>query len=166
MEKNKRWKRVTALFLIAIAVFGVAEDSRNREQTFNEMQGQMTDTEIQIELAQTGLNSQEAAERDIASEDASEQETESEDISEQETESEDDITVSYLLHEGTQCICKGGKYGFIDSDGETVIPFMYDDAALFVERLAYFSMGGDYGFMDEAQTPVFYLDCDSVSNFK
>lgn len=41
MDRNRRWKEITALFLISIGVFGVADDSQNTEQTFNEMQKRM-----------------------------------------------------------------------------------------------------------------------------
>lgn len=150
MDKNKRWKEVTALFLISIAVFGVAEDSRGTEQTFNEMQEQMAD--VLAELAQMGMNSEEIAG----------QKTESEDVSEQETETEN-VVINY---EGLQCVRRGGKYGYLDKMGRKVLPFVYDNAAPYVEGLAYFCIGEDYGFMDETQMPVFYLDCDSVSNFQ
>lgn len=154
MDKNKRWKEVTALFLISIAVFGVAEDSRGTEQTFNEMQEQMAD--VLAELAQMGMNSEEIAE----------QERESEDVSEQETENEEDTEVIFPLNEGISCVCRDGMYGFVDQRGETVIPFVYDDAAPLIEGLAYFRVGEEYGFMDKTGTPVFNLSCDSVSNFQ
>lgn len=149
MDKNKRWKEVTALFLVSVAVFGIAEDSQNTEKIFNEMQEQILDTEMQEELAQTNINSEEIAE----------QETESENASEQETEN---VKIDY---EELQCIRRSDKYGYVDEIGRTVLPFVYDDAAPYMEGLAYFRIGEDYGFMDETQTPVFYLDCDSVSNF-
>lgn len=41
MDRNKRWKEVSALFLIFIGVFGVADDSHDIKQTFNEMQKRM-----------------------------------------------------------------------------------------------------------------------------
>ena len=47
-----------------------------------------------------------------------------------------------------------------------MIPFVYDDAAPLMEGLAYFRVGEDCGFMDKTGTPVFYLNCDSVSNFQ
>lgn len=40
MDRNKRWKEVTALFLISIGVFGIADDSQNTEQVFSQMQKQ------------------------------------------------------------------------------------------------------------------------------
>ena len=160
MDKNKRWKEFTALFLISIAVFGIAEDSHNSVLTFNEVQEQMTVADEKAELAQTDRNSEENTEQERESEDKSEQETGSEDASEQETEN---VVITY---EELQCIFKDEKYGYVDEMGRTVIPFVYDDAASFVEGLAYFSIGEEYGFMDKTGTPVFYLDCDSVSNFQ
>ena len=176
MDKNKRWKEITVLFLISVAIFGIAEDSGSREQVFIEAQGQITDIEMWGKMADTDLqvggNGGETEERETESERVSGQETGSEnasghetgdgDISEQKAESENAV----INYEELQCICRSGKYGYIDEAGKTVIPFDYDDAGAFVEGLAYFCIGEDYGFMDESLTPVFYLDCDSVSSFQ
>ena len=171
MDRDRKWERATVLILTAVAVFGIAEHSQNTPQIFNEIQEQTADTDLQAESVQADGNSGEtggkdASEQEPKSEDISEQETESGDILEQEPESEENVRVSYPLHEGMQCVCKDGKYGFFDSDGKTLIPFAYDDAAPLIEGFAYFSKGDTYGFMDQTGTPVFYLDCDSVSNFQ
>ena len=41
-----------------------------------------------------------------------------------------------------------GKYGFIDKNGEIVIPCQYDQAWAFVDGLARVKMNGRWGYID------------------
>ena len=183
MDKNKRWKEVTALFLISIAVFGVADDSRGTEQTFNETQEQIIDTEMQEELAQTDINSGELAEQETESEDASEQEMESENASEQETESEDNIAstsgfpiITYLRDidgdidslvssDDIYYVSMDGQYYYVTQEGEKLTNDDYAEAYPFNEGLACVCKNGKYGFLDKEGKYEIPFQYDSASPF-
>lgn len=55
----------------------------------------------------------------------------------------DSYTRAYPFHEGLACVYKDGKYGFIDTEGNTAIDFLYDRAMPLTEGLAYFAETAD-----------------------
>ena len=44
---------------------------------------------------------------------------------------------------------EGGQYGFVDEQGNEVVPLMYDDAWHFSEGLAAVQLKGKWGFIDK-----------------
>lgn len=51
--------------------------------------------------------------------------------------------------EGLAVVKKFGKYGYIDTKGDLVIPMMYEEAESFSEGLAAVKKDGHYGFIDK-----------------
>jgi hypothetical protein len=62
--------------------------------------------------------------------------------------------------EGLAPFKKGGKFGFINTDGETVIPFIYDYVQGFSEGLSLFRNDGGYGYVDKNGKEVLVFDKD------
>jgi hypothetical protein len=56
-------------------------------------------------------------------------------------------TAGSEFKDGVALVLEGNKRGFINANGEVIIPFMYDDASLFFEGLAKVRKGF-YGFID------------------
>lgn len=50
---------------------------------------------------------------------------------------------------GMAAVCKGGKWGFVDTDGNLVIDYLYDDARSFSNGYAAVSGNGAWGYIDE-----------------
>ena len=68
--------------------------------------------------------------------------------------------------EGLASVKKDGKYGFIDTSGNTKIPFIYDEAYPFLEGLARVKKDGKWGFIDTSgntKIPLIYDDAWSFS---
>jgi hypothetical protein len=65
-------------------------------------------------------------------------------------------TFAYLrrLSEGTAAFLEGNKWGYINTDGEIVIPASFDDAEPFSEGRALVRIGDRYGFFDRRGTMV------------
>ncbi len=62
---------------------------------------------------------------------------------------------SFKLCEGLVPMKKHGKAGFLNSDNETVIPFIYDDADDFSEGFAVVERYGKYGYVDRYGNDTF-----------
>lgn len=62
---------------------------------------------------------------------------------------------SFKLCEGLVPMKKHGKAGFINSDNETIIPFIYDDAYDFSEGFAVVERYGKYGYVDRYGNDTF-----------
>ena len=62
--------------------------------------------------------------------------------------------------EGLAIAAKGGKFGYINTEGEVVIPFVFDKASSFHSSRALVSRGGTQGFIDETGKMVF--ECNGV----
>ena len=103
---------------------------------------------------------------------------------------------AYPFSEGLGCVRKNGKYGFLNRGGEVAIPFEYLDAApfrrdwhislrkklmdlwiktgnlycdsvsSFHDGLAYFSVDGKYGFLNQQGDVVIEAVYDDVSYFQ
>ena len=58
-----------------------------------------------------------------------------------------------------------GKYGYIDGQGNTIIPIFYDDLGLFHEGMAYASTNGKYGFINEKNEVKIPFSFDETWNF-
>ncbi|UOP04994.1 WG repeat-containing protein [Conchiformibius kuhniae] len=66
---------------------------------------------------------------------------------------------------GLACAIKNGKSGFINQKGETVIPFVYDDAHSFNEGLAAVAKNDRYGFIDQYGKTVIPLQYENAGLF-
>lgn len=66
---------------------------------------------------------------------------------------------TYDFHEGLACIKKDGKYGFIDRNGNVVIPCVWDDASYFSEGIAPVKDGETkkWGYIDKTGSCV--IEC-------
>ena len=60
---------------------------------------------------------------------------------------------------------KGDKWGYIDKQGEIVIPIQYDDAGFFSEGLARVRVNGKYGFIDTKGNMVIPAVYDWAGDF-
>jgi hypothetical protein len=54
-----------------------------------------------------------------------------------------------IYSEGLLAVKQNGKYGYIDTQGKTIIPMQYDNANLFHEGLAAVEIAGRVGFIDK-----------------
>ena len=61
----------------------------------------------------------------------------------------------YPFKEGLALVCQNGKYGFINTQGENVIPCKYELATDFSEGLAVVKLNGKYGYVDEEGNDTF-----------
>jgi len=59
---------------------------------------------------------------------------------------------------------KGTKYGFVDETGKTVLPFEYDGARSFSEKLAAVKKGTKWGFIDVTGKVIIDYNYENVSN--
>ena len=50
---------------------------------------------------------------------------------------------------GAAAVCKGGKWGFVNADGELIIDYQYDDALSFANGFAAVRQGDLWGYVDE-----------------
>jgi hypothetical protein len=69
------------------------------------------------------------------------------------------------FQEGRAWVKLNGKYGFVDLQGNEVIPLKYDDAFNFSEGRAEVSLNGKYGFIDVNGNEVIPLKYDRVYSF-
>lgn len=60
---------------------------------------------------------------------------------------------------------RNDKWGFIDKEGKTIIPFEYDDADYFFEGLARVKKNGKYGFIDKQGKIIIPFEYDDVGSF-
>ena len=56
---------------------------------------------------------------------------------------------AYNFSEGLALVKLNGKYGYIDKQGNEVIPLKYDYANNFLEGLALVRLNGKYGYIDK-----------------
>jgi hypothetical protein len=63
----------------------------------------------------------------------------------------------YILSEGLVSAKKNGKWGYVISSNETVIPFIYDDANNFSEGFAVVERYGKYGYVDRYGSDTFSI---------
>ena len=54
-----------------------------------------------------------------------------------------------FTNEGYAAVCNDGKWGFINTDGELVIDYIYDDAKSFKNGFAAVAVEGYWGYIDE-----------------
>ncbi|MCL2772366.1 MAG: WG repeat-containing protein [Oscillospiraceae bacterium] len=67
--------------------------------------------------------------------------------------------------EGLICVSKNGKWGYIDKNGEVVIPLIYDFADFFSEGLAAVCKDGKWGYIDKNGEVVIPLIYDFADYF-
>jgi hypothetical protein len=63
------------------------------------------------------------------------------------------------FNEGLSCVELDGKFGFIDTVGQTIIPLKYDYCRKFSDGLALVKLGEKYGFIDKSgqvAIPIIY----------
>ena len=66
---------------------------------------------------------------------------------------------SWSFDEGLQAVCNGeGKWGYIDRNGQAVIPFVYNVAYAFEGKLAEVRLGDQMGYIDQAGNAVYMWD--------
>lgn len=58
--------------------------------------------------------------------------------------------IDRLTDDGAIAVAQNGKWGFVDSDGEVLINFVYDEAKSFSNGLAAVKQGNLWGFIDTA----------------
>lgn len=59
-----------------------------------------------------------------------------------------------FTNEGYAAVCKDGKWGFVDSDGELVIDYTYEEAESFQNGFAPVAQNGRWGYINEDGTMV------------
>ena len=73
------------------------------------------------------------------------------------------------FYEGLAYVKLNGQWGFVDRQGNVVVPLMYDDTEFFSEGLAQVRLGdgetGKYGFVDKTGKEVIPLMYDWVAWF-
>lgn len=69
-----------------------------------------------------------------------------------------------LFEEGYYIVQKGGKYGYIDKNGNEVIPCIYEEASPFSEGLAIVKIGGVIGVIDKNGKHTFDYNIENESN--
>ena len=71
-----------------------------------------------------------------------------------------------LYHNGLAYVRLDDKYGFINREGEIVIPLEYEYAHDFIEGLAAVRLNGKWGFIDTVGNRVIPFKYDDVGDFK
>lgn len=74
-----------------------------------------------------------------------------------------DRAASYA--EGLACVCKAGKFGYINIAGELVIPHRFDKAFSFTEGLAAVTVNGKWGFINHEGVSVIPYRFDGAKAF-
>jgi len=64
------------------------------------------------------------------------------------------------FNEGLVCVIKSGRYGFINKNNETIIPFQYDGADNFYDSIAIIKQKDKYGAIDRTGKIVIPLEYD------
>ena len=72
----------------------------------------------------------------------------------------------YDFSEGLCVAAIGEKYGYLDTNGKTAIPFDYEDAYNFSEGIACVKQNGKYGFIDKKGNTVVEFKYESADSFK
>ncbi len=70
-----------------------------------------------------------------------------------------------FFSEGLCAVAKDGKWGYINSKGDVVIDFQFDDCGDFYEGLAYMEQDGKYGFIDKMGKIVIKSQFKEARNF-
>ena len=73
--------------------------------------------------------------------------------------------VGFFQEEGLARVTLNGKYGFINEEGEEVIPPKYDEAYPFRKGLAAVELNGKSGWINPEGTVVIPLKYDNAGNF-
>ena len=79
--------------------------------------------------------------------------------------SNDDGPISYAKEIDAFIVCKRGKYGVIDREGVTLVPYEYDHISDFREGLAEVEKDGRWGFIDAHGSVIVPIEYDEVGNF-
>jgi hypothetical protein len=66
---------------------------------------------------------------------------------------------------GTAAVCRDGKWGFIDREGNETVPLKYDRIEPFSEGLAVVSAGGKWGYVDSTGTEIIPLRFSGALSF-
>lgn len=75
----------------------------------------------------------------------------------------DNITLHGNFHEGLACAEKNGKFGYVNRNGEVMIPFIYDSASDFEEGLAVIHKNEKAGVIDKTGKEVIPAEYDDIS---
>lgn len=75
-------------------------------------------------------------------------------------------TSSLFSKDGLACVCKNGKYGVIDTDGNTVIDFIYDDVGYYSSAKIYEAFNGEIEYGSPAKGTYYIFDQDGKEIFK
>ena len=68
----------------------------------------------------------------------------------------------WYFSEGLAAVSANGKFGFINRQGETVIPFRFDDASPFHGALARVILQGKAGYVDKRGRMVWQGEDDNA----
>ena len=74
-------------------------------------------------------------------------------------------TQHYIFSDELACVEKNGKFGYIDKNGQEVIPFIYDIGGDFNDGLACVEKDGKYGYIDKTGDEVIPIIYDLGDHF-
>ncbi len=69
------------------------------------------------------------------------------------------------FRDGRKLVMKNDKYGYADTSGIVVIPFLYEDALEFSEGYAAVKQNGSWGYIDVSGKTMISFHFSSASNF-
>lgn len=84
-------------------------------------------------------------------------------VSGEEIQSDDYIVGKYF--DGIALAIDNGKYGFVDTEGKSIVPCIYSDAYIFLDGLAPVEKDGKWGFIDTTGKVVIHFEYDWATNF-
>ena len=67
--------------------------------------------------------------------------------------------------DGLAAVESNGKWGYIDKNGNIIVPFKYESASLFLEKLAAVKLRGKWGFIDKQDNLVIPLKYEDAWSF-
>jgi len=70
-----------------------------------------------------------------------------------------------LINEELYPIERGGLYGYVNSKGKVVIPFLYDDAGFFKDGIAVVQQSEKYGAIDKRNQKVIPFEYETIYDF-
>ncbi len=71
-----------------------------------------------------------------------------------------------IFVEGLAAVRRGGQWGFVDKEGQEVVPCRYDEVRDFSGDLAAVRLGGKWGFVDKSGKEVVPCRYDEVRDFR
>jgi hypothetical protein len=74
-------------------------------------------------------------------------------------------SVDWIVQEGRTWVMLNGKYGFVDEEGNEVIPLKYDLGLYFFKGRARVTLNGKYGVVDLQGNEVVPLKYDDIGYF-